>query len=78
MISFISIGEYIIYDVIHVYGSKYVTQNLSTMNQGRLNHKMVLHVYKEMLDDLEFYTVWLYNEFVLESECQFGVFGNFE
>ena len=48
------------------------------MNQGRLNHTMVLHVYKEMLDDLEFNTVWLYNEFVLESEYQFGVFGNFE
>ena len=39
---------------------------------------MVLHVYKEMLDDLEINTVWLYNEFLLESEYQFGVFGNFE
>ena len=54
--------------VIYVYGSKYVAQNLSTMNQERLNHTMVLHVYKEMLDDLEFNTVWLYNEFALESE----------
>ena len=33
--------------------SKYVTQNLSAMNQGRLNHTMVLYVYREMLDDLE-------------------------
>ena len=36
-----------------VSSSEYVTQKLSTMNQARLNHTMVLHVYKEMLDDLE-------------------------
>ena len=39
---------------------------------------MVLHVYKEMLDDLELNLVWLYNDFVQESEHQFGVFGKFE
>ena len=53
---------------------KYVTQNLSTMNQGWLNHTMVLHIYKEMLDDLELNTVWLYNEFVQERELHFGIF----
>ena len=41
--------------------SKYVTQNLSTMNQRRLNHTMMLYVYKEMLDDLELNIVWLYS-----------------
>ena len=41
--------------------SKYVTQNLSTMNQRRLNHTMMLYVYKEMLDDLELkYSVAIY------------------
>ena len=33
--------------------SKYVAQKLSTMNQRRLNLIMVLHVYKEILDNLE-------------------------
>ena len=37
-----------------VSSSKYVTQNLSTMNQARLNHTMVLHAYEEMSDDSEF------------------------
>ena len=35
---------------------------------------MVLHIYKEMLDDLELNTVWLYNEFVQERELHFGIF----
>ena len=43
-----------------VSSSKYVTKNLATMNQGRLNHTMVLHMYNEMLDDLELNIVWLH------------------
>ena len=59
-----------------VSSSKYVTQNLSITNQGRLSHAIVLHVYKDMLGDLELNIVWLYNEFVQESlsEHQFGLF----
>ena len=48
------------------------------MNQARLNHTMVLHVYKEMLDDLELNSVA--NGFVKESEHRAGssLFGKFE
>ena len=57
--------------------SKYITQNLrSTMNQGRLNHTTMLHVYKEMVNDLELNSVA--NEFVQKSKHQFGVFERFE
>ena len=48
----------------------------STMNQTRLNHTMVLHIYKEMLDDLELNSVA--NEFVQKSEHRLSVFGKFE
>ena len=49
--------------------SKCETQYLrSTMNKGRLNHTMVLHVCKEMLDDLELNVVA--KEFVQGSEHQ--------
>ena len=48
----------------------------STMNQTRLNHTVVLHVYKEMLDNLQQNSVT--NEFVQESEHQLSVFGKFE
>ena len=47
---------------------EYGTQilDLPWINQGRLNHTLVLYVYKEMLNDLELNKVA--NEFVLECK----------
>lgn len=47
----------------------------STMKQARLNHTMVLHIYKEMLDALDLNSVA--NEFVKASEHRLSVFGKF-
>jgi len=47
----------------------------STMNQARLNHTMVLHIYTEILDNLELNSVA--NEFVQESEHILSVLGKF-
>jgi len=38
----------------------------STMSQPRLNHVMVLSIYKELLDELDLYAVA--NEFIGSSE----------
>ena len=46
----------------------------STM-QARLNHTMVLHIYKEMLDNLELDSIA--NEFVQGSEHRLTVLGKF-
>lgn len=48
----------------------------STMGQSRLNHLMVLNVYKEVLDKLDLTTVA--NEFVQGSEHRLHVFGTFD
>ena len=47
----------------------------STMSQPRLNHVMVLSIYKELLDELDLYAVA--NEFVGSSEYRLGLFGTF-
>ena len=45
------------------------------MMQARLNHLMLLHVHKEMTDQLDL--VACANEFVAGSEHRLGVFGKF-
>ena len=47
----------------------------STMNQARLNHTMVLHIYTEILDNIELNSVA--NEFVQGSEHRLSVFEKF-
>ena len=47
----------------------------STMRQVRLNHVMVLNIYKEELDKLDFVAVA--NEFVSDSEHCKRFFGTF-
>ena len=47
----------------------------STMKQARLNHTMVLHIYKDMLDALDLNSVA--DEFVEASEHRLSVFGKF-
>jgi len=47
----------------------------STMLQERLNHVMVLNIYKEELDKLDLIAVA--NEFVCESEHRKKFFGTF-
>ena len=48
----------------------------STMTQLRLNNLMILHIYKEMLDDMDLKSIA--NEFVQGSEHRLSVFGNFK
>lgn len=45
------------------------------MNQDRLNHLMVLHVYKTLTDTLDLIEV--VNDFVTVSEHRLAMFGNF-
>ena len=47
----------------------------STMGQARLNHVMVLNIYKEKLDELNLTSIA--NEFVSGSEHRLRLFGNF-
>lgn len=47
----------------------------STMQQSRLNHVMLLHIHKELLDQLNLVDIG--NEFVRESEHRARVFGSF-
>ena len=47
----------------------------STMKQARLNHTMVLHIYTEILDNLELNSIA--NEFVQGSDHRLSVFGKF-
>ena len=47
----------------------------STMKQARLNHTILLHIYKEMLDNLELNGIA--NEFVQGNEHRLTVFGKF-
>ena len=47
----------------------------SSMGQARLNHLMVLSIYKEMLDRIDLRTTA--NNFVQGSEHRLSVFGNF-
>ena len=47
----------------------------STMGQARLNHAMVLSIYKEQLDELDLKTIA--NEFVSSSEHRLRFFGKF-
>lgn len=47
----------------------------STMNQGRLNHVMILTIYKQFLDNLDLITTA--NEFMLNSEHRSQIFGTF-
>ena len=47
----------------------------STMSQPRLNHMMILSIYKELVDELDLYAVA--NEFVGSSEHRLRLFGTF-
>ena len=47
----------------------------STTSRPRLNHVMVLSIYKELLDELDLYAVA--NEFVGSSEYRLRLFGTF-
>ena len=47
----------------------------STMLQPRLNYLMILNIYKEQLDDVDFSSIA--NEFVSGSEHRMHVFGKF-
>ncbi len=47
----------------------------STMGQARLNHVMLLNMYKERLDKLDL--IATANEFVRGSEHRLQLFGNF-
>ena len=47
----------------------------STMGQSRLNHLMILHVHKELTDNLNLIDVA--NEFVTSNESRLHVFGRF-
>ena len=47
----------------------------STMKQARLYHTMVLHLYTEILDNLELNSIA--NEFVQGSDHRLSVFGKF-
>lgn len=47
----------------------------NTMGQARLNHLMVLNIFKERLDDLDLNAIA--NESVWGSEHRLRVFGNF-
>jgi len=47
----------------------------STMSQPRLNHVMVLSIYKELLDELDLYAIA--NEFVGGSKYRLCLFGTF-
>jgi len=46
----------------------------STMSQERLNHLMILNIYKETLDDMELKSI----EFVQGKKHRLSVFGNFK
>ena len=46
----------------------------STMTQLRLNHLMILNIYKEALDDMDLKSIA--NEFVQGNEHRLSVFGN--
>ena len=48
----------------------------STMTQQRLNHLMILNIYKEALDDMELKSIA--DEFVQGNEHRLSVFGNFK
>ena len=48
----------------------------STMTQLRLNHLMILNIYKEALDDMDLKSIA--NEFVQGNEHRLSVFGNFK
>lgn len=47
----------------------------STMGQNRLNHVMVLNIYKEQVDELDLTAIA--NEFVSGSEHRLRFFGKF-
>ena len=47
----------------------------STMNQTRLSHVMILNIYKELLDKLDFSAIA--NEFIAGSEHRLRFFGRF-
>ena len=47
----------------------------STMGQSRLNHLMVLNIYKEILDSMDMISIA--NEFVQGNEHRLHVFGKF-
>ena len=47
----------------------------TTMNQDRLNHLMVLHIHKQITDDLNLKDVA--NDFVSASEHRLSLFGKF-
>ncbi len=47
----------------------------NTMGQERLNHLMVLHVHKELTDDLDLISIA--NEFVGDSEHRLKLIGTF-
>ncbi len=56
--------------------SRYVKTYLrNTMGQESLNHLMVLHVHKELTDDLDLISIA--NEFVGDSEHRLKLFGTF-
>ena len=45
------------------------------MTQLRLNHLMIINIYKEALDDMDLKSIT--NEFVQGNEHRLSVFGNF-
>lgn len=45
------------------------------MSQSRLNHLMVLYVYKDLTDNLDFISIA--NDFVSKSEHWLALFGKF-
>ncbi len=47
----------------------------STMRQERLNHLMILHVHRDITDNLDMISVA--NEFVIDSEHRMQIFGTF-
>ena len=47
----------------------------STMGQSRLNHLMVLNIYKEILDSMDMISIA--NEFVQANELRLHIFGKF-
>ncbi len=52
-----------------------VKNYLSPMGQERLNHLMILHVHKDITDNLNMISVA--NEFVSDSEHRMQIFGTF-
>ncbi len=47
----------------------------NTMGQERLNHLMILHVHRDITDNLDMISVA--NEFVSDSEHRMQIFGTF-